>query len=146
MLTGRPGARSKSSGDDRLWRLIRNASNATQSVIINIENGEILAKITQAGGNDEVWYDTATHHYYLAARGTLDNTGKVTPMLGTVDAKASCSTATNPTSTSAHSVAAEKRSHHVFVPIGYVPGNAPGPTRPILARTMAASRSICRPR
>jgi hypothetical protein len=98
----------------------------TQTVIINLDNGDILANITQAGGNDEVWYDPRTHHYYLAARGTLDSNGKVTPILGTVDANTYMFDGTNSTSTTAHSVAADKRSLHVFVPIGYVPGNAPG--------------------
>jgi YVTN family beta-propeller protein len=99
---------------------------STQTVIINLDNGDILANITQAGGNDEVWFDPATQHYYLGARGTLDSSGKVTPILGTVDAKTFMFDGATSTSTTAHSVAADKRSHHVFVPIGYVPSNAPG--------------------
>jgi hypothetical protein len=99
---------------------------STQTVIINLDNGEILANITQAGGNDEVWFDPGTYHYYLSARGTLDSNGKVTPILGTVDANTFMFDGAVPTSTTAHSVAAEKRSHHVFVPMGYVPSNAPG--------------------
>jgi hypothetical protein len=91
---------------------------STQTVIINLDNGDILANITQAGGNDEVWFHEGTQHYYLAARGTITN-GSVTPILGTVDAK---------TSTTAHSVAADKVSHHVFVPIGYVPSGSPAGT------------------
>jgi hypothetical protein len=98
----------------------------TQTVIINLDNGDILANITQAGGNDEVWFDPGTQHYYLSARGTLNSSGKVTPILGTVDARTFEFDGSNPTSTTAHSVAADKRSHHVFVPIGYVPSNAPG--------------------
>jgi hypothetical protein len=98
----------------------------TQTVIINLDNGDILANITQAGGNDEVWFDPGTQHYYLAARGTLDSSGKVTPILGTVDANTFMFDGSNSTSTTAHSVAAEKLSRHVFVPIGYVPSNAPG--------------------
>jgi len=99
-----------------------------QTVIINLDNGDILANITQAGGNDEVWFDPGTQHYYLAARGTLDSNGKVTPILGTVDARTFNFDGGTPTSTTAHSVAADKRSHHVFVPIGYVPSNAPAGT------------------
>jgi hypothetical protein len=106
----------------------------TQTVIINLNNGEILANITQAGGNDEVWYDAGTAHYYLAARGTITN-GKVTPILGTVDARTFMFDGSVDTSTTAHSVAADKPSHHVFVPIGFVPTNAPGTdtTNPCLA-------------
>jgi hypothetical protein len=77
----------------------------TQIVIINLDNGDILANITQAGGNYEVWYDPGTHHYYLAAGGTLDSSGKVTPILGTVDANTFMFDGTNSTSTTAHSVA-----------------------------------------
>jgi len=108
-------------------------SNAVaQTIIINLNNGDILANITEAGGNDEVWFDPATQHYYLSARGTLTN-GKVTPILGTVDARTFMFDGSAPTSTTAHSLAADKVSHHLFVPIGYVPTNAkPGtdPTNP----------------
>jgi hypothetical protein len=98
----------------------------TQSIVINLDNGHIVANITQAGGNDEVWFDTATQHYYLAARSTL-TAGKVTPVLGTVDAGTNTYDSGVATSTTAHSVAADSRSHHVFVPIGFVPpGSAAG--------------------
>ena len=43
---------------------------STQSLIINLDTGDVLANITPAGGNDEVWFDPASQHYYLAARGT----------------------------------------------------------------------------
>lgn len=98
----------------------------TQSVVMNLNNGDILANITQAGGNDEVWYDKGSQHYYLAARGTVTD-GKVTPVFATVDAKTNVYDGSVPTSTTAHSVAADKHSHHVFVPIGFVPpGSAAG--------------------
>jgi hypothetical protein len=99
----------------------------TQSIVINLDNGDIVANITQAGGNDEVWFDTGTKHYYLAARSTL-TAGKVTPVLGTVDANTNAFDGTVPTSTTAHSVAADKVSHHVFVPIGFVPPGSPANT------------------
>jgi hypothetical protein len=107
------------------------APNAVaQTIIINLDTGDILANITQAGGNDEVWFDPATQHYYLSARGTLDASGKVTPILGTVDARTFMFDGSNPTSTTAHSLAADKVSHHLFVPIGYVPTNAAAGTDP----------------
>ncbi|HEX4172405.1 MAG TPA: hypothetical protein VHY82_08005, partial [Acetobacteraceae bacterium] len=103
----------------------------TQTLIINIDNGDVVANITQAGGNDEVWFDPATQHYYLGARGTVDpTTGKVTPILGTVDARTFMFDDGEPTSTTAHSVAADKFSHHVFVPIGFVPTGSPTSTDP----------------
>jgi hypothetical protein len=103
----------------------------TQSIIINLDTGDVLANITQAGGNDEVWFDPGTQHYYLAARGTVDSsTGKVTPILGTVDANTFMFDGGVATSTTAHSVAADKFSHHVFVPIGFVPTGSPAGTDP----------------
>ena len=100
----------------------------TQSIIINLDTGDVVANITLAGGNDEVWFDPATQHYYLAARGTLDSSGKVTPILGTVDANTFMFDGGVPTSTTAHSVAADKFSRHVFVPIGFVPTGSPAGT------------------
>ncbi len=100
----------------------------TQSLVINLDNGEIRATITQAGGNDEVWYDKGSQHYYLAARGTQTPAGVVTPILGTVDAKTNAYDGGVATSTTAHSVAADSRSHHVFVPIGFVPPGSPAGT------------------
>lgn len=63
-----------------------NTVATTQSIVMNLDNGDIVANITQAGGNDQVWYDKGTHHYYLSARNTL-TAGKVTPIMATVDAK-----------------------------------------------------------
>ena len=103
----------------------------TQSLIINLDTGDVLANVTEAGGNDEVWFDPASQHYYLAARGTVDSqSGKVTPILGTVDANTFMFDGGVPTSTTAHSVAADKFSHHVFVPIGFVPTGSPAGTDP----------------
>ena len=106
-----------------------NTVATTQSVVINLDNGNIVANITPAGGNDEVWFDRGTKHYYLAARGTLVN-GKVTPILGAVDARTNMYDGGVATSTSAHSVAADKVSHHVFVPIGFVPPGTAASTDP----------------
>jgi hypothetical protein len=123
-----------------------NTVATTQSVVINLDDGSIAANITQAGGNDEVWYDKATNHYYLGARGTL-TAGKVTPILGTVDATGNVFDGGVATSTTAHSVAADTVSHHVFVPIGFVPpGSAAGtdatnpcPTRGCIAVYLPSS-------
>jgi hypothetical protein len=97
----------------------------TQSVIINLLTGATTS-IPQVGGNDEVWYDPSTHHYYLGARSNLTS-GKPNPVLGTIDALTKIYDGGVSTSTTAHSVAADRRSHHVFVPIGFVPpGSAAG--------------------
>lgn len=100
----------------------------TQSQVIDIRTGEVLAFFPQVGGNDEVWYDAGTGHYYLAARSYEDSAGKVTPIMGTIDAMTLKYDGSVPTSTTAHSVAADRISHHVFVPIGFVPSTSPAGT------------------
>jgi hypothetical protein len=102
----------------------------TQSLVIDLKIGRVIAEIPEVGGSDEVWYDSATRHYYLGARSNADNTGKVTPVLGTIDAGTNEFDGNVATSTSAHSVAADKRSHHVFVPIGFTAAGASDPTSP----------------
>lgn len=102
----------------------------TQSLIISIKSGHVLASFPQVGGSDEVWYDAGTHHYYLAARNNTDTQGKIDPVLGTIDASTLQFNGNVSTSTSAHSVAADRLSHHVFVPIGSVAAGASDPTNP----------------
>ena len=102
----------------------------TQSVVIDIKSGKDVKNITQVGGNDEVWYDRFSNHYYLAARSNTDNTGKVIPVLGFVDAGTNTFDGTVPTSTTAHSVAASLLNGHVFLPIGFVPPGSPAGTDP----------------
>jgi len=102
----------------------------TQSQVINIKTGDITAYLPQIGGSDEVWYDRGSGHYYLAARSNADSSGKVSPVLGFVDARGNVFDGSVPTSTTAHSVAADPYSHHVFVPIGFVPPGSPAGTDP----------------
>lgn len=102
----------------------------TQTLIINLKTGLVDANVTQVGGSDEVWYDPATKHYYTGSRNATDNTGKITPVLGTIDALTYEYDGGVSTSTSAHSVAADKVSHHVFVPIGFPAAGASDPTNP----------------
>jgi hypothetical protein len=102
----------------------------TQSLVINIKSGEIAASLPQIGGSDEVWYDPGSGHYYLAARSNADSSGKVSPVLGFVDARSNMFDGSVPTSTTAHSVAADPYSHNVFVPIGFVPPGSPAGTDP----------------
>ncbi len=105
----------------------------TQSIVIDIRDGGIVANIPQVGGSDEVWYDRGSNHYYLAARNHADNTGLKSPILGVVDADTNMFDGGPATSTTAHSVAADRFNLRVFVPIGFVPpGSAAGtdPTNP----------------
>ena len=101
----------------------------TISVVIDITStsmdvdGAVVATVP-IGGSDEVWYDKGTRHYFLAARSNL-TANKVTPILGSIDATTNKLDPSVPTSTTAHSVAADKNSHLVFVPIGFVPPGSP---------------------
>ena len=105
----------------------------TQSLIIDITStssaldGAVVASVP-IGGSDEVWFDKGTRHYFLAARNNEDNTGKIIPILGSIDAGTNTLDPSAPTSTTAHSVAADENAHNVFVPIGFVPPNSPAGT------------------
>jgi hypothetical protein len=102
----------------------------TQSLVINVKSGHVVASIPEVGGSDEVWFDPSTKHYYLGARSDQNRLGVTTPVLGTIDAGTNTFDGNVATSTSAHSVAADKRSHHVFVPIGFQAAGASDPTSP----------------
>jgi hypothetical protein len=112
-------------------------NNTTQSVIIDITStgtnvDDAVVATVPIGGNDEVWFDRGTRHYFLAARNNLSG-GKPDPILGSIDAGTNKLDPSAPTSTTAHSVAADENAHNVFVPIGFVPpGSAAGtdPTNP----------------
>jgi hypothetical protein len=94
----------------------------TQSVVVDITStntaldGAVVATVG-IGGNDEVWFDSGTRHYFLAARNNVA-AGKPDPILGSIDAKTNKLDPSAPTSTTAHSVAADANAHNVFVPIG----------------------------
>jgi hypothetical protein len=102
----------------------------TQSVVVDLRTGKVIANIPQVGGSDEVWYDAGSRHYYLAARSNTDNTGKVTPILGAVDARSDLFDGSAVTSTTAHSVAADRFLRRIYLPIGFVPPTSPAGTDP----------------
>lgn len=108
----------------------------TRSVIIDTTStdfthvdGAVVASVP-IGGSDEVWYDAGTQHYFLAARSNTDATGKVTPILGSIDALTNKLDPSAPSSSTAHSVAADRYSHYVFLPIGAVSSSANDPNNP----------------
>lgn len=102
----------------------------TQSVVISLVNGDIVANIPQVGGSDEVWYDPGSGHYYLGARNNEDSNGTIVPVLGVIDATTNVWDENVPDSTSAHSVAADPISHHVFVPQASATSLSSDPTNP----------------
>jgi hypothetical protein len=118
----------------------------TQPVVISLINGDVLANITQVGGSDEVWYDPGSGHYYLGARNNEDSNGTIVPVLGVIDAGTNEWDVNQPTSVSAHSVAAERVSHHVFVPIGFPAAGVSDRPTPARWSHGAALRSISRRR
>jgi len=95
-----------------------------QTVVIDIKNGNIVQSITQITGNDEVWYDRGTNHYYLGASSNKSSSGAPMPELGFVDAGKNTFDGAVPSSTTAHSVAASRLNGQVFLPIGFVPPGA----------------------
>src|SRR2546427_1576418 len=83
-----------------------------ESQIIDLHNGHVVATISQVGGSDQVWFNRGDHHYYLAAR--FNTSG---PVLGVIDADEPRFDSNAPTTTNAHSVAADPIFNNVFVPL-----------------------------
>src|SRR6516165_12392071 len=118
---------------------------APQLVILNALNGETLANVTGAGVGDEVWFNAGDNHYYAAASGSNLAPNAIFPVrtdpivappltaqgAATLDVIGALSetldqrvptlnvpgmTGVHPAGT-AHSVAADANTNHVFVPI-----------------------------
>ena len=83
-----------------------------ESQIINLRNGHVVATIPQVGGSDEVWFNPGDNHYYLAARNNTSG-----PVLGVIDADEPSFDNNAPTTSNAHSVAADPIFNNVFVPL-----------------------------
>jgi len=80
-------------------------------IIINGATDTIVATITQTGGVDEIWYNPGDQRYYLAARDYPPG-----PQLGVIDALTRQWLVNFPTSSNAHSVAADSSNNHILVP------------------------------
>jgi len=81
-------------------------------IILDIRTGAILTNITQVGGADEVWFNKGDNRFYVAAR---DNPSG--PELGVIDAVSNTWLQNVTTAFNAHSVAADRKNNHVFVPL-----------------------------
>lgn len=92
------------------------AGFAARSLIVDAASGQIVARLPQVGGSDEVWSDTTADRYYLAA---VANPGG--PVLGVVDSLTRRWIANLPTGPDAHSVAADAHTGKIFVPIAASP-------------------------
>jgi hypothetical protein len=85
---------------------------APSSVIINGTTGEVLTTINNVGFVDETWYNPGDNNYYLGARDMP--TG---PVLGVISAGTRQWLQNVPTNGNAHSVAADPKNNHIFVPL-----------------------------
>ncbi|MDE1963692.1 MAG: cytochrome C nitrite reductase [Xanthomonadaceae bacterium] len=85
---------------------------APRSLILDLGERKLVTEIRQVGGSDEVWYDSSSGRYYLAAVANPHG-----PVLGVVDARKDTWLVNLPTGARAHSVAADASSGKVFVPV-----------------------------
>jgi DNA-binding beta-propeller fold protein YncE len=90
-------------------QLLAGCGNEGRSVIIDKTNGAVLADISTAGGSDEVWYNPGDNRYYLAE--TADQN------IGIIDAATLTVVGQVQSGIAAHSIAADRASNHIFVPI-----------------------------
>ena len=97
-------------------KLLVGCSLTNNSQIISARDGSLLAEIPQVSGSDEVWYNPGDGRFYLGARNNPAAAGG--PSLGVIDALTNQFVANVPTDASAHSVAADRRTNKVFVPLG----------------------------
>lgn len=99
--------------------MVVGCSSAQQTVIWDARAKSVLARITQTGRSDEVWFNKGDGNYYIAARQNVP-----APALGIIDAATNAflrnvpTPGPNPgTGANAHSVAADRANNHVFVPM-----------------------------
>jgi len=87
-----------------------NVANS-QIFVINAKTGAVLGNVPGYGGSDECWYNSGDNRYYCALSSQLPG-----PVIVVIDAGTLKLVATIPTSTQAHSVAADSATNHLFVP------------------------------
>jgi len=97
-------------------KLLVGCSLPNNSQIISARDGTLLAEIPEISGSDEVWYNPGDRKFYLAARNNPASAGG--PSLGVIDAITNKFVTSVPTNVSAHSVAADRRTNNIFVPLG----------------------------
>jgi len=85
---------------------------APSSVIINGTTGAVLTTINNVGFVDQTWYNPGDDNYYLGARDMP--TG---PVLGIINGATRQWLRNVPTNGNAHSVAADPKNNHIFVPL-----------------------------
>jgi hypothetical protein len=83
----------------------------SQIFVMNAKTGAIMGTVPGYGGSDECWYNSGDNRYYCAVSSELPG-----PVIVVIDAGTFKLVATIPTSTQAHSVAADSSTNHLFVP------------------------------
>ena len=82
------------------------------TVIINGTTGQVITTLNFVGAVDQTWYNPGDNNYYLAARDMPSG-----PVLGVINAKSRLWLQNVPTNGNAHSVAADPKNNHIFVPL-----------------------------
>jgi hypothetical protein len=129
-----------------VWSPTGTVTAAPNDIIIDAKDGNINARVLGIGAGDEVWFNAGDGNYYATGSGSpfraivvvgtppLAQTAQGSTPLGVVDAKDQTvlqlvttfnvpavgtgnSTTQHPAAT-AHSVAANARNNHIFVPLG----------------------------
>jgi DNA-binding beta-propeller fold protein YncE len=91
----------------------QNGTKMTPATVIwDFKTKKVVNVVKEVGGMDEVWYDSGSGKYYTASRGQPGG-----PVLGVIDAKTNKWLENVPTADGAHSVAADSKTKHVFVPL-----------------------------
>jgi hypothetical protein len=91
----------------------QNGTKMTPATVIwDFKTKMVVKVVKEVGGMDEVWYDSGSNKYYTASRGQPGGA-----VLGVIDAKTDQWIENVPTAEGAHSVAADSKTQHVFVPL-----------------------------
>ncbi|GAC1653199.1 MAG: hypothetical protein NVS9B1_01970 [Candidatus Dormibacteraceae bacterium] len=93
---------------------------APATLVIDLGTRE-TTRFEEVGGTDQVWYNPGDGRYYLAARGMTGGA-----VLGVIDAAGLRWLENVPTSPDSHSVAADPRRNHVYVPLSPTPDRPAG--------------------
>lgn len=116
--------------------LLVGCNSVAHTVIIDARDGSLVADIPGFGGSDEVWFNAGDNHYYLAARATADGQ----PRLGVIDADTNTLIDAPRTGNGAHSVAADRKNNHIFVPIAAPDASCPSGCVAVFANAETTTR------
>ena len=96
-------------------------SLSNYTLIVSPFDGKVIATIPQVSGSDQATYDVADGNFYLAARTNPPSAGGAA--VGVINAATNQFVTNIPSDVSAHVIAADARTNHVFVPRGPNPAD-----------------------